>query len=288
MNIQEINKLSDKIRMQRDMPNMATLLQLIKQHDYKFDKDEVFEIYNRAFGRQIGEFFTPNKISELISAIAGIYNPKSLIDICCGSGNILSYFKNMQSVKGIDINTNIIQLAQYINPNADFSVANALEYNFGNDKYDLVVGQPPFNVRMSDRRLLEVELIKKGLSLLDNNGVAIFVVREGLLISSDTVTSSFRQEILSNFSLDMVISFPIGVFPYIGVKTSILVIRNGEKNQDVFMPEFKDNSLEIADNFKQRKGNFYVPVSKIKNRLDRNHYALKDSIDEILVVINTE
>ena len=75
MNIQEINKLSDKIRMQRDMPNMTTLLQLIKQHDYEFNKDEVLEICQRVSGRMDGQFFTPNKIAELISIVGQIYNP---------------------------------------------------------------------------------------------------------------------------------------------------------------------------------------------------------------------
>ena len=269
--------------MQRDMPNMATLLQLIKQHDYKFDKDEVLEIYTRGFGRWGGFFFTPNKTSELIAVIGQIYNPKTVIDICCGSGNILSYFKNMKTVKGIDINTDSIQLAQYINPNADFSVADVLEYNFGDAKYDLVVGHAPFGLMVANRRNMEIEIIKKGLETLNKNGAAIFIVSENLLASNNRELSEFRHELLSNFSLDMIISLPIGIFsPYTSIKSSIIVVRNGKKNKDIFMPNFEDNYVEIADNFKQHKGDFYLPISKITDRLDRNHYASLEIIEEII------
>ncbi|MFI3189233.1 hypothetical protein BCS42_08410 [Crenothrix sp. D3] len=276
MNIQEINKLSDKIGMQHDMPNMATLLQLIKQHDYKFDKDEILEIHNRVFGRWGGIFFTPNKIAELISVIGRIYNPKTVIDICCGYGNLLSYFKHLQNVRGIEINADAIKLAKYINPDADLTNANTLEWNSNNDKYDLVVGNLPFGARTPERRPLEVELIKKGLTLLNDNGVAIFIVAAGVLFRSDKASSEFREEILSKFSLDIVISLPSGAFnPYTGIRTSILVIRNGKKNQDVFMPKFKNNSFEIANNFEHHKGSFYSLISEVKDRFDRGYYESK-------------
>jgi SAM-dependent methyltransferase len=281
MNIQEINKFLEPLRRQPNMPDVESLLQLIKQNDYKFDKDEVLEIYTRTLPRWDRLFFTPNKIAELISVIAQIYNPKSVIDICCGTGNIINCFQDMEVVKGIDINANIIRLAKYINPAIDFIEADTISYDFGNEKYDLVIGNPCFDSWINGRNL-GVEIIKKGLNLLNNNGVGIVILEESVLASDRASYLEFRQNLLSHFSLDMVISLPIGIFPYMGVKTSILVIRNGENNQDIFMPEFKDNSLEIADNFKQHKGDFYLPVSKIKNRLDRNHYALQDSIDKIL------
>ncbi len=244
--------------------------------DSNFSRNDVLE---RSF-KISGEFSTPNKIAELISMIAHIYRPNSIIDICCGSGNILNYFNQLKKVKGLDINENCIQLAKYINPNADLSIADTLKYKFGNEKYDLVIGNLPFGARTIDRKPLEEELIKKGLTLLNDNGVAMFIVPEGLL--TNRASFEFRQEILSNFSLDMVISLPIGILPYMGVKTSILVLRNGEKNKDVFMPEFKDNSLEIANNFKQHKGNFYFPISKITDRLNRNYYLSIEAIDKIL------
>lgn len=273
--------------------DIKTLLQLIKQQACEFSKDEILEIiFSDRFGlgREMGQFFTPSKIAELISVIAGIYNPKSVIDICCGTGNLLSYFKNLQTVKGIDINSEIVELAQYINPNAVIVATDTLKLPVDTDgqkslfdqgiKYDLVVGALPLGARTADKKPLEIELIKKGLALLNNNGVAIFLVPENLLTNS--ASTEFRHELLSNFALDMVISLPAGILPFTFIKTSVLVFRNGKKNQDVYMPEFKNNSIELADNFKQHKGDFYVPVEKITDRFDGNYYLSLEAVEEII------
>jgi len=279
---QTIYSEMEKMRNHGQRLDMQALLQLIKQQDCEFSKDEVLEILFNRFGqgREAGQFFTPNKIAELISVIGEIYNPKAVIDICCGTGNVLSYFKNQQTVKGIDINTEIVQLAQYINPNADFVMANTLEYDFGENKYDCVIGNLPFGARTTDKKPLEIELIKKGLGLLNDNGVAIFIVPEGLLANS--ASTEFRHQLLSNFALDMVISLPVGVFSSTGIKTSALVIRNGKPNQNVFMPAFEGNSAVIADNFKQHQGDFYIQTSEITDRFDRSHYLSLKSIEEKL------
>lgn len=81
----------------------------------------------------------------------------------------------------------------------------------------------------------------------------------------------------------MLISLPQGAFyPFTGVKTSIIVVRNGKQNEDVFMPAFSDNANEIIDNFKNHKGNFYLPLSRLENRFDRNYYLSVVIIDEKL------
>lgn len=263
--------------------DIQTRLQLIKQQACELSKDEILElIFADRFGlaRETGQFFTPNIIAELISVIGEIYQPKTVIDICCGAGNILSYFKSLQTVKGIDNNTEIVQLAQCINPNADIVVADALKYDFGDAQYDLVVGNLPFGAITSDKKSLEIELIKKGLGLLNDNGVAIFIAPESLLMNS--ASNEFRHHLISHFALDMVISLPSGIFPYTYTKTSIMVLRNGLKNQDVFMPTFEGNSALVADNFKQHKGDFYFPTSKISDRVDRNYYLSLETIEENL------
>lgn len=263
--------------------DVQTLLQLVKQQACEFSKDDVLEVClsNRFdIGRGMGQSFTPNKIAELISVIAAIYNPKTVIDICCGTGNILSYFKSLQAVKGIDINTEIVQLAKYINPNADIVAADTLHYDFDGIKYDLVIGQPPFGLMAANRRNMEIDIINNGLELLDVNGVAIFIVSNQLLANSRL--TEFRQQLLSNFALDMVISLPTGAFPHTYIKTSVLVVRNGKQNQEIFMATFEDNSTVLADNFKQHKGEFYLSTSKISDRLDRNHYLSLETIEEML------
>lgn len=174
-------------------------------------------------------------------------------------------------------------MAGSINPKIEFVAADSLQYDFENSRYDLVVGSLPFGGKTQDNKSVELELMKKGLSLLEKNGTAIFIVPEGILFSQFRSAIEFRQQIISAFALDMVISLPQGAFyPFTGVKTSILVIRNGKQNEDVFMPSFNDNSNEIINNFQNHKGNFYLPLSKLENRFDRNYYLSVVIIDEKL------
>ena len=268
----------EKMRERRQPIEIKTILHLINQKNWIFSKDEVLETIANYFG-SMSIICTPNTIAELILAIGKVYMPKTIVDICCGPGNVLSYFSNLETIKGLEINSNTTQIAQFINPNADIINADTLKYDFGNVKYDLVVGNLPFGTRTNDKKSLEIELIKKGLNLLDDNGVAIFVVPEGLITNS--VASEFRHELLSNFALDMVISLPAGNFPSTFLQTSILVLRNGKPNEDIYMPDFMNNPIEIVDSFKQHQGNTYIPTSKITDRLDRNHYLSLKAIEDV-------
>lgn len=278
MKQEKVNEFISK-SLEHGRPNMHSVIDELKKYK-KFTNDEIFEIFNSLFSRQ-GLLVTPNNLSELISFIGQIRKPKTIIDICCGTGKILNYFKDSQTKTGVDINFDIIQLAKFINPEIEFTVANSLEYDFKNAHYDLVIGSLPFGVRTKDKKSLEIELIKIGLSVLSINGVAIFIVPEGLLASQSS--NDFRQHIISNYALDMVISLPQSVFyPYTGVKTSILVIRNGKPNNDIFMPLFEDNSRDIATNFQNHNGSFYLPLSKLENRFDRNYYSSVEIIEEKL------
>jgi len=221
-------------------------------------------------GRKLsGMFYTPDNISELISAISRLYNPKTVIDICCGTGNLLSYFSDLQIVKGIDINPEVISLAQKILPNIDFVQADTLEYDFNNQTYDLVLGSLPFGIRLPSKKTIEEVLVRKGLELLSENGLAIFIVPDGLL--SRSTYTKLRDHLINNYALDILVSLPHNTFyPYAGVKTSILVIRKNKPNIKIFMPSFDGQISKLVSDFQSRQGEFYLDVSEINNRLDKN------------------
>jgi type I restriction-modification system DNA methylase subunit len=271
---------------------MSTI-QRNKVSDYlEKHKQEYLKQNGESTGRRvIGMFYTPDNICELIDAIARLYHPKTVIDICCGTGNLLSYFSDLQVVKGIDINPEVISLAQKVLPSIDFVQADTLEYDFGSSKYDLVLGSLPFGLRSSNQKPLEEQLINKGLELLSKNGVAIFVVPESVL-SGDRY-ENLRANFVSKFALDMVVSLPITIFnesvlnTYTGIKTSLLIIRNGKPNAEIFMPVFEGNISVIADEFKRHQGEFYIETSKTKDRLDRNFYLSMQSNAEYLEKYDT-
>lgn len=281
MNRQEIRNFIEKTWGQ-DKSETEYILKEITQSTYKFDKDEILEIFNSIFGKR-GLTITPNNLCELIAQIGKLNAPKSVIDICCGTGNILHYFNGVEKIKGIDINYSIIQLAKTIHPELEFAAADTLHYDFKNSEYDLVVGSLPFGGRTFDNKPLGIELMNKGLSLLSKNGIAIYIINEGVLTEQSLPDKAFRKKIISDYSLDMVISLPLGAFyPFTSIKTSIIVVRNGKRNEDIFMPSFDDNSNEIINNFKAHKGSFYLPYFKLENRFDRSYYLSVVIIEEKL------
>lgn len=224
----------------------------------------------------IGTFYTPDNICELIEAISRLYNPKTVIDICCGTGNLLSYFGDLQVVKGIDINPEVISLAQKILPSIDFVQADTLEYDFGSSKYDLVLGSLPFGLKLSNQEPLEEQLIRKGLELLNQDGTAIFIVPQRVVLGF--TYRNLRTYLIENFALDIIVSSPDDAL----IQTSIFVIRKGNPNQQVFMPVFDENISSLISNFQNKLGEVYVDPDKIKikNRLDRNLYLSLKSIEE--------
>jgi len=254
-------------------------IQRNKVSDYLEQYKQEYLKQNR---KTLGIFYTPDNICELIDVIARIYNPQTVIDICCGTGNLLSYFNDLQTVKGIDCNPDVISLAQKINPDIDFLLGDTLEHDFENETYDLVLGSLPFGgIRFSNRKSLEELLIRKGLEILSQNGVAIFIVSPG--ITSDSKYSDFRTYLLENFAIDMIISLPNKTFFYTGIQTYIFVIRNGKPNKEIFMPIFDGEISTIANDFKQHQGNLYLEITEINDRLDRRFYLSLKSIEENFV-----
>ncbi|HUC81535.1 MAG TPA: N-6 DNA methylase [Flavisolibacter sp.] len=259
--------------------DIPSVLHEIDQSKNKLNKDEVLEVFNTLFNKQ-GLSSTPNDLADLIYKISEVYAPKSVLDLCCGTGNILYNFKK-QIVQGLDINPGVIDVAKKLNPDFDFVVADSLQHDFGKRKFDMVVGSLPFGLRTSNKLPIETELIQKGLSLLAKDGVAVFVVPEGLLCSQTNV--QFRKQLLSSYAIDFIVSLPGGMFhPYSNIKTSIIVVRNGAPNKDIFMVEYNNNSAAIVEDFKQHKGEFFLPTSKLEDRLDRNYYSHIDIIEEKL------
>ncbi|MEI6745869.1 MAG: N-6 DNA methylase [Methylococcaceae bacterium] len=246
------------------------------------DKQNILELFLEK--KEIS--YTPYNLAELISKIGENYGYENAIDICCGTGRILHHLDKSKKLKGIDINVDLIQIARLINPEIDFIESDTLGYDFGNEKYDLVIGNLPLGqiVDRTPSKSLDVELIKKGLKLLSDNGVAIFVIHNGLLVNSNEL--KLRNDLINEFSLDMIISLPDRIFSYTGVKTSVLVIRNGNKNSDIFMPNFTDNASAIVNTFSNCKndGEFYLSLSDIDEifSLDKNYYSALKAANSVI------
>ena len=90
--------------------NIETLLSKLKSGEFEISKEIIIDILSKSiFSNQ---FFTPNKIAKLMADLGRINNPNSIIDITCGIGNILSYCDYSQNIRGVDINSDMIDTCQ--------------------------------------------------------------------------------------------------------------------------------------------------------------------------------
>ena len=291
INKYETDKFLSEIKINLVDLTLDELLEKISPLN-QVDKQKILELFVKE--KRIP--YTHDNLAELISKIGQNYGYENAIDICCGTGKILNYLDKSKKLKGVDIKSDIVQMASFMNPEIDFITANTLEYEFTDETYDLVVGDLPLGgvVDGTPSKSLDVELIKKSLELLSDNGVAIFVIHDGLLANTtNTNYAKLRSDLINNFSLDMVISLPIGVLrPYYGGKLSVIVIRNGIKKSDIFMPNFEDDTSAIVDDFNNHSDrHFYLPQIDIDNesfRLNKNYYLSKIEAAKILAGYDTQ
>jgi SAM-dependent methyltransferase len=274
------------------------LIDSIDNNGYQFKKNELLDILKNQYNGEFYRYKTPNDLANLISSIGSAYRPKNVIDICCGTGNTLSYFNNINHAKGIDINKNILKIARLINPNVDIEISNVLDYNFENEKYDLVICHAPLRSIDDRNRNTEIEFVQKGLEILSDDGVLISVVPHIFLNGNNSEISLFRQYLFQNFSIDMIIrldtrnylrasDLPLNRLPpNERIEPSLLIIRNGIKKESIFMPTFEEeeNIPTIIDAFNNHTGDFYLQLSNIDEsfRFDKEYYLNKSAVQKIL------
>ena len=139
--IQEAWKYLDELRTRGRIVDLDAITDIITKRKIDLSKDEIISILQK--GRFLGEYYTPNNVAKLMAELGKINNPKRVIDICCGIGNILSYCDFAEEIEGIDINQSVVRLAKLINPKAKIKVGDSLKRAF-KEKYDLVLGAFPF------------------------------------------------------------------------------------------------------------------------------------------------
>ena len=178
----EIDKLVEKIAIQGNI-NSETILRELDNSGVQFKPEEIIELYSSLFASRRFSI-TPADIIKLIGHIGKESTPQSVLDICCGTASILSQFESAQSLTGIDINEDILKLAERFYPNAQIIAADIIDLDFQNTVYDLVVGDIPYALPSRTNDPGELAILKKGLTLIKENGTGIFMIPDTLLRSS--------------------------------------------------------------------------------------------------------
>jgi type I restriction enzyme M protein len=182
-----------------------------------------------------GQFFTPVEVADFIVSVSSSYvtTGRLACDPACGDGVFLSaLLKYGFKPLGIDIDPEIINrlpedIKKYIR------IEDGLLFS-ENEKFDLVVGNPPFSSKYGrvkgeilksfdlgrgfSSQAIEILFLEKFIKLCSNNGVIGIILPHGIF--SDLRLSYVRKYIREHLSIIAIISLPRHIFRSPGNKTS--------------------------------------------------------------------
>jgi type I restriction enzyme M protein len=232
------------------------------------DRDTKGDLYEYMLSKiatagQNGQFRTPRHIIRLMVEMVAPQPMDIICDPACGTAGFLvaagEYLRenhadifsnddlrrhfNETMFNGFDFDSTMLRIGSMNmllhgveNPNIRYKDSLAEEHAGDEEKYTLVLANPPFAGSLdydnTAKDLLQVVKTKKTellfltlfLRLLKPGGRAAVIVPDGVLFGSSNAHRTLRKILVEDQKLDAVISLPGGVFkPYAGVSTAILV-----------------------------------------------------------------
>ncbi|QIZ08508.1 hypothetical protein HFZ78_18830 [Priestia megaterium] len=215
----------------------------------------------------------PNELTKLMTDIALIDHPKSVIDINCSTGKLLSYFPYESRISGYDSIEDGINIGKIIYPNIEFNNENPI-YKDYTEMYDCVISCLPrvgqtFYEGMEQNTYLVY--LKKAMALLKEKGRLITLISNSFL-TAPSACQMYRDQLLSSYNVEMIMSLDTGSFrPHLR-NMALIVIRKSSPTENVLMPSFTDNYDEIKQIYIEKSG-FAIETERLKgSRWDSHFY----------------
>lgn len=304
-------------------------------------KGEAFEIFlGKTLTGDLGQFFTPRTIVDFAVKMA---DPKAsrrdgrpylVFDPCCGTGGFLiSAYLHMcgkirgmpardadllrrrlarEQIFGVDINPRLARVTKmnmflHGDGHGGIRTSNGLVDEEGNPyekKFDLIMTNPPFGNKDSNKDILEKYALAKGkkrqmrevlfiercISCLRDGGVLAIVLPDGVL--NNAHMDYVRRFIGDHAIVDAVISLPVRSFKAVGAnsKTSVVFMHKKrhrrEQQRAVFMAKAEEVGFERRTKLARKIGrndldsilDEYARYAKMTDPLEDKPFAkLSDS-----------
>ncbi len=252
------------------IPTPALLARVVDMLDQvpMEDRDTKGDIYEYMLAKiatagQNGQFRTPRHIIRLMVELTQPAPTDVICDPACGTAGFLvaagEYLRERHPTllhdrklnehfhhrmfHGFDFDNTMLRIGSMNmllhgveNPDIRYRDSLAQDHAGEEDKYTLVLANPPFagslDYENTAKDLLQIVKTKKTellflalfLRLLKPGGRAAVIVPDGVLFGSSKAHKQLRRILVEDQKLDAVVSLPGGVFkPYAGVSTAILV-----------------------------------------------------------------
>lgn len=189
--------------------------------------------------RQGGEFIQPKQLTDFLNALAGstaglrVFNPfagvASLIKNCTNSSLVYAQELNQKTWAIGQLRLIVHKIA------ADFKCEDSIANWPHQDKFDLIVANPPFGMRLNEfyreqypyLRTAEELLLNIGLDSLSSTGKLITVLPQGFLFSGGS--KRLRKQFIEEDLIDTIISFPGGILHHTGIPVIVLFLNKAKE-----------------------------------------------------------
>ena len=252
------------------IPTSALLAKVVDQLDEvpMEDLDTKGDVYEYMLGKiasagQNGQFRTPRHIIRLMVELTAPRPTDIVCDPACGTAGFLiaagEYLRGRHPkllhdaelrehfhhglFHGFDFDSTMLRIGSMNmllhgveNPDISYRDSLAEEHGGEEEKYTLVLANPPFagslDYENTAKELLQIVKTKKTellflalfSRLLKPGGRAAVIVPDGVLFGSSKAHKELRRILVEDQKLDAVVSLPGGAFkPYAGVSTAILL-----------------------------------------------------------------
>ena len=214
-------------------------------------------------------YYTPIKLSEIIVNEITDCNPKKVIDICCGSCNLLKAAKkrwNHIDLYGVDIvNSKTVNIKFMQTDGRSFACES-------NDKFELILANPPFG-RLECKgdyptlfngiydgfktSRMEIEMLFANLHLLESGGV-LMIIMPSSFVEGDSYRN-LRKRISLNYHINKIIKLPLESFGKKMINTYAIEIINkktlNSKTQMGLLCSLKEKKISYCCKIKKKEMN---------------------------------
>lgn len=252
----------------------------------------LFKLFD-SLGKYYGHSLLPKEISRLMFNLANVKLNSSIYNPFAGpaSFGVLSGVDNKYIGQEISIYTQITGMLRLLASNTN-SLKKILRsdsvnnWNPTNEKFDLIISSPPFNLSLPDKIsgkwgfLSKVDsfVIERSLDDLKNDGKLIILVPESFLSSGGQV-ANLRYHLIEQDLIESIVSLPTGILSNANIKTSILVIN--KKKDNIGFINFINTEDFISKNLKTKTLDDVKLLEAINSNSNVN-FVKKISLEEVI------
>lgn len=225
-------------------------------------------------------YYTPIELAIELLKLLEKKEYSKVIDICCGSWNLLKAAKKVlkcEHIVGVDINESV---EKYKEGEDEFVLKDGREYaleTYQKKKYDLVLSNPPFGLLEDDNRFMlnnlmderyskyltkryENEMLLANLLLVKRGGYLIAIMPQTFVFGSSN--KKIRELIANDFFVDSIVCLPEDTFKKKGIHATAIILEKKKRKNKTKMykalknPQWRIQYIRDIDNNLVCEGNW--------------------------------